>query len=144
MNHICANIMGHLNQKGFYSVLQVSLQLIQLCLLFIQNKPQSCAVVLVLRKLLRSLWWEKLVVEHCWFVCGHVFLQSSRAESPHLRQNTLSPFCHYCWISVLLNHLLMRWTERTLQYFSKLCCCRFVCIWFVYCSVLGRNRFNFS
>ncbi|CAI9553599.1 unnamed protein product [Staurois parvus] len=23
MNHICANIMGHLNQKGFYSVLQV-------------------------------------------------------------------------------------------------------------------------
>lgn len=23
MNHICANIMGHLNQHGFYSVLQV-------------------------------------------------------------------------------------------------------------------------
>lgn len=23
MNHICANIMGHLNQRGFYSVLQV-------------------------------------------------------------------------------------------------------------------------
>ncbi|XP_041891096.1 ubiquitin-protein ligase E3B isoform X2 [Corvus kubaryi] len=25
MNHICANIMGHLNQKGFYSVLQILL-----------------------------------------------------------------------------------------------------------------------
>ncbi|XP_075067027.1 LOW QUALITY PROTEIN: ubiquitin-protein ligase E3B [Mixophyes fleayi] len=25
MNHICANIMGHLNQKGFYSVLQIVL-----------------------------------------------------------------------------------------------------------------------
>lgn len=25
MNHICANIMGHLNQRGFYSVLQVLL-----------------------------------------------------------------------------------------------------------------------
>ncbi|KAM4809996.1 ubiquitin-protein ligase E3B [Rhinophrynus dorsalis] len=25
MNHICANIMGHLNQKGFYSVLQIIL-----------------------------------------------------------------------------------------------------------------------
>lgn len=23
LNHICANIMGHLNQRGFYSVLQV-------------------------------------------------------------------------------------------------------------------------
>lgn len=64
MNHICANIMGHLNQKGFYSVLQVSLRLIQFWLLFMQNKPQSCAVVLVLRKLLQSLWWCALVVEH--------------------------------------------------------------------------------
>jgi len=68
MNHICANIMGHLNQKGFYSVLQVSLGLVLLCLLQIQNKPQSCAVVHVLRKLLGSLWWcvrGKLVAE-CW------------------------------------------------------------------------------
>jgi len=52
MNHICANIMGHLNQKGFYSVLQVSLGLMQLCLLFIPNEPQFCSAVLVLRKLL--------------------------------------------------------------------------------------------
>uniref|UniRef100_A0A8D2LTH3 HECT-type E3 ubiquitin transferase n=1 Tax=Varanus komodoensis TaxID=61221 RepID=A0A8D2LTH3_VARKO len=38
MSHICANIMGHLNQKGFYSVLQVG-----------PCSPSRCSQCLVLR-----------------------------------------------------------------------------------------------
>lgn len=34
VNHICANIMGHLNQKGFYSVLQVCWCLVAIAVSF--------------------------------------------------------------------------------------------------------------
>lgn len=91
MNHICANIMGHLNQKGFYSVLQVSSGPLRLHLCFIQSKPWSCAVVRVLRKLVCSLWG--VLREAGWgtrVICGgHHLLQS-------MGDQTESHFSHHC------------------------------------------------
>ena len=45
MNHICANIMGHLNQRGFYPALQVCLFLLWCVVSFSSTWPWVLALV---------------------------------------------------------------------------------------------------
>lgn len=96
MNHICANIMGHLNQKGFYSVLQVSLSCHSPG--FTQTSPCPACAPLLSSSL--DLCWglreELLVIWARLYFSQAKSSLSSKAECPHLRPNPPFPFCQCC------------------------------------------------
>lgn len=76
MNHICANIMGHLNQKGFYSVLQVSLSCHSPS--STQTSP-SPACAPLLRSSLGLCWGlrDELLV-----ICAWLYFSQAKQKSP--------------------------------------------------------------
>lgn len=144
MNHICANIMGHLNQKGFYSVLQVSLSCHSPG--FTQTSPALPV----------SLSWAALWIRagvsgrSCWWF-GHdcIFLKQSQVSQ--VKQSVLmwdqihpSPSITAAEPESCLITSSREGQGQVLNNFPKLCGCHVVGVGFVCCSAGERNWCNES